>query len=187
MAVLIEHMEKFLGRIRGGGPAGRTASGAVVSVAEYEPAVQNGPIHYSTIGLSKIGSDSDGQDGRALTEFLMSSSSREASSVMGSILAQVTKESLEDGRPPSLGDVLGPRGQMFEGSEMEAVYVRKPDHISESFCSFQVGENEVQVLWLAPITKAEAQYIRLHGAIDFELLVQQEHPDFENVKRKSLV
>ncbi|WP_223936230.1 suppressor of fused domain protein [Arthrobacter sp. StoSoilB5] len=187
MTGLIEHLEHFLGRIQGGGPAGKTPEGNVVSLAVYEPVSEGGSVHYSTIGLSKLVRFSIAEGGETSTELLMTSSRPEASSVMGSILVQVTGESLESGEPLSAGDVIGPRGRMFDGSEMEAIFVRAPEHLPEAFSPLRVGDQDIQFLWLVPITGPEAQYINEHGVGAFESIVKQQRPAFEDVHRQSVI
>nr|WP_159705573.1 suppressor of fused domain protein [Arthrobacter sp. 18067] len=102
-------------------------------MVEYEPVFPGGPIHYSTLGLSKTHGRVGGNANDIAYELLMSCAVTGASSVMGSILAQLTRETLESTTPLAFGDVVGPRGLMFENSQMEAVYVRPPEHLPESF------------------------------------------------------
>ncbi len=187
MSGLIEHLEHFLGSIRGGGPAGQSVDGVTVAVVEYEPVFPGGPIHYSTLGLSKTHGRVGGNANDIAYELLMSCAVTGASSVMGSILAQLTRETLESTTPLAFGDVVGPRGLMFENSQMEAVYVRPPEHLPESFSRVVIEGGPVEFLWLAPITRAEAGFIGDHGSGDFEQLVKREGPRFADVYRRSLV
>jgi len=104
-----------------------------------------------------------------------------------SLLQQMGSEALKKGVAYLRGDVIGPRGPLFNGSSLQAVYVTMPVYYPESFAVYKEPDGSSKVIaWLVPITLAEVEYIRRHGWSEFENLLAQRNPDLLNPRRSSM-
>jgi hypothetical protein len=77
-----------------------------------------------------------------------------------SVLADVSEQALERHSAPPRGTVIGPRGQFFDESPMEALYCAQPSYFDESLCRFEGFSEPLVFIWLVPITPTEAKFVR---------------------------
>ena len=86
------------------------------------------------------------------------------------------------------GRVLDLGGRPWiEGSEIDHFLVTLPYPFGPEFEHAELPDRHVRFLWLVPITRAEAEYIRAHGVDAFEDLAEESGLEFATVDRKSLV
>jgi hypothetical protein len=103
------------------------------------------------------------------------------------LLQQVGLDALRRGQAYLRGDVIGPRGQLFQGSEMQAFYVAMPAYFPDSLATYKPPRGEeVVVAWLVPISMQEATYIRMKGWEAFEDALSRLDPDLANPLRHGM-
>ncbi len=106
--------------------------------------------------------------------------------VAAGLLQQIGMEALAADRPLLRGDVIGPRGELFAGSGLEAVYVAIPVYLPDEFAVCDEDGTEIVIAWLVPISSSETQYVREHGWRAFEDRLVESDPDLTDVFRASL-
>jgi hypothetical protein len=105
-----------------------------------------------------------------------------------SILQQVAVEAVRRGLAYLRGDVLGPRGLLFSGTTLEALYVSIPVYFPDAFATARTEKlGEVIFAWLIPITRSESDYVFSNGWHRFEEKLVLEDPDLLDVFRLSVV
>ena len=66
---------------------------------------------------------------------------------------------------------------------MEALYSAIPVYLPDDFAQF----DDVVLVWLVPISRAEAAFVTANGWSAFEDLLSETDPDLVDVDRKSLL
>ena len=69
---------------------------------------------------------------------------------------------------------------------MEALYAAIPLYFSDEFASFREGDREVVMVWLVPVSRTEAEFVRTHGWGRFEDELTRTNPDLLDVHREPL-
>jgi hypothetical protein len=86
------------------------------------------------------------------------------------------------------GDVIGPRGSLMDGSDLAALYVTIPVCFPDEFHSCPVSFDEPVVLvWLVPISSAEAAFVGDQGWNAFEEQLAALDPDLWDFDRPSII
>lgn len=83
------------------------------------------------------------------------------------------------------GQIIGPAGPLFGGSDLTALYVAAPSYLPDEFQIFH-ADGHVEIVWLVPITDAEAAYVHTHGWPAFEEILEEHGPDLADVNRQSV-
>lgn len=103
------------------------------------------------------------------------------------LLVDLAEEAIKAGYAFVRGDVIGPRGTLFEGYEFTALYVSLPFCLSDSFAVVELepGAN-VRFAWLVPISSAEAEFVKSHGWNRFEEIMETKEVDVLPLERASV-
>ena len=174
---LPDHLETHLGTI------GRGFSCDGLTVAEFPtPPTLSGCRAYSTLGMSHHGLTSRVNDRPVQLEFVMLGRTEQCPGPIPSVLCDVSEETIASHNAVLRGDVIGPRGPIATGSEMEALYATNPVYLPDAFAS--VGT--VAIVWLVPISRAEANLVVDRGWDVFESVLVREDPDLTNLHRSSV-
>jgi hypothetical protein len=146
-------------------------------------------VTYSTLGLSHHNLVKRNSEKTIKHElFIVADSGFDEKEIVGA-LKRLGKEVLETHRPYLRGQVIGPRGTLFRGTKLEALYASVPVYFPDSFFEFEV-ENEnssIAQVWLVPVTAREAAFVAQNGWSLFEDLLTEADPDLINFKRDSIV
>jgi len=102
-------------------------------------------------------------------------------------LLAVAHDLLDSHRALLRGEVVGPAGPIVPGSVLEAYYCAIPVYFSDSLATFRRTVPGTVIVWLVPISHAEAHYVWQHGWSQFEDLLVAHDPDLLDVMRPSLV
>ncbi|MDQ0418971.1 hypothetical protein J2Z48_003195 [Croceifilum oryzae] len=183
MSDYIDFLESHLGEIEAG-----TSKIEGFQVARFTKGPFPGTVTYSTLGMSHHYLKSPVSNKEIRMElFFVSYSEPEYDNIPG-ILEQVGREALEKHQAYLAGEVIGPRGKLFEGTQLEALYVAMPVYFPDSFHVFY-PENDIPIVqaWLVPITSAEAGFIRKNGWSKFEDILEKVDPDVIDFNRSSVV
>jgi hypothetical protein len=103
------------------------------------------------------------------------------------ILQELAAEAITKGSAYSLGDVVGPRGELRVGANVSAVYTALPVYLPDSFHVCRSTPEPVVFAWMVPITDAEAVFARTRGRAAFEDALEATDPDLLDYSRGSIV
>lgn len=184
MTSLIDHVEKNLGTIKAGWTTDAKGLHLPFQVVETTRGPIDETVAFLTIGLSNSPLTSV-RTGRLIRqELTMVVRTQQGGLGVPSVLQQVASAVLASGQPLLRGDVLGPSGPLFERSSLEALYVAIPVYFKEAFAACDVpGVGSVIFAWLIPISRDEAEYVRVCGWERFEDRLADENPDLVDVFR----
>lgn len=180
---LIDHLERYLGEIEGGWSRDADGHQMPFQVARFPHGSGSGTVSFATLGLSRYPlRDASGKEIRH--ELLMIVPERLREGVIPGLLQQVGQESLSAARPLLRGEVIGPRGALVAGSEMEAMYVAIPVYLPDDFAVYD--DEQIVIAWLVPISPSEADFVKSHGWRVFEKCLVKADPDLTDIFRPSL-
>ena len=69
---------------------------------------------------------------------------------------------------------------------MEALYVAHPTYFPDEFGECSSGGHAMRILWLVPISRPEAQYVRDRGWSAFEDQLVERQPDLTDLLRPTM-
>jgi hypothetical protein len=179
---LLDHLEAYLGRIRAAFP-GDDSTPPGVQVVRFGPDQPfAGVTTVSTLGLSHHYLSQPA----VRQELLVHVPEHARPSNLAGVLLQVAAELIHGNRSLRRGDVIGPRGRLFAGTAMTALYAALPVYLPDDFADFASDEGPVRLTWLVPITDDEAAYVTNYGWSAFEDALVAEDPDLTDLNRRSL-
>jgi hypothetical protein len=184
MHTLIDHFEAHLGPIETGWDTNELGERTPFLVVRFGRGPVECSITFATLGLSNTALTSPLSGKRIRHELVVVVPAGLRVSNIPGILQQVAEEALAAGRPYLRGEVIGPRGPLFEGTRMEALYVASPVYFPDSFAYFESSVlNTVVLAWLVPITANEARFVWEHGWDAFEDRLVELDPDLVDIHR----
>jgi hypothetical protein len=182
---VLDHLEKFCGPVVKGwscDPDGHRMQFQIVQL-------QSGPVAnattFSTLGLGKIPLKCGQKIIRH--ELVMLTRPQAVPGNLGPLLQQVAAEAVARNHPYLAGEVIGPRGRLFENSTLTALYVAIPVYFPEEFSAVDEPFGTVNFAWLVPITDQEASFVHDHGWDAFERELEKHDPDLLDFQRHSVV
>ena len=90
-------------------------------------------------------------------------------------------------KPPLRGEVVGPGETILEGTSMNSVYVCLPAVFEKTLAVYPETTPSTVVVWIIPIYRQEAEYVKTHGWKAFEDLLEKTDPDLLDVTRFPVV
>lgn len=182
---LVAHFEAVLGPVRSGWMSAPTGELMPFQVVRYSRGADVGSLAYSSLGFSRH--QLRAPDGSLVRQELLvlATPGLPVEYVLG-VMTQAAQEALRDGRALRRGEVLGPVVPPVPGSAMAALYVALPVYFPDEFTTWRTDDGAgepVDVLWLVPVTDAEAGFVRQHGWESFEELLEAQDPDLVDVYR----
>ena len=188
MSGVIEHIERYLGKIQHGWTKSSTGALVPFKVVACKDGAIKGVTTFVTLGLSDVELASAVSEKLIRQELLIAVRSDDETKGVPSILQQIGSQALQKGSAYLRGDVIGPRGPLFEGSRLHALYSTLPVYYPQPFgtCVGPDG-NHIVMTWMVPITTSEAEYIRKHGWSKFEDCLERRNPDLLDLERPSLL
>jgi Suppressor of fused protein (SUFU) len=185
VADLVDHLESYLGEILYGSRGDDTTPPGVQVVWFGPDAPWPGVTTIATLGLSKHHLREVGSRGLH-QELLMHLPTGDQPVNAAGVLFQIAAELIDRGQGILRGEVIGPRGRLFDRTDMTAVYAAIPVYLPDGFAVCETPAAAVVFTWLVPITTAEAAYIRSHGWPAFEEALLTENPDLSDPARPSI-
>jgi hypothetical protein len=184
MTNLIAHLESFLGEICGGNNGDATTPPGV-QVAWFGPDVPfRGATTLTTLGLSR--QHLSGGSGPH-QELLLHLRTEPLPENAAGVLFQLAGEMIRKGWALDRCDVIGPRGPLFDGSAMSALYATLPLYMPEEFEVCEEPDRVISMIQLVPITAGEAAFGRARGGQAFEERLVAQDADLTDVDRASVV
>ncbi|MDQ3723606.1 MAG: suppressor of fused domain protein [Actinomycetota bacterium] len=151
-------------------------------VRRIAPASSGKPWIYATNGAATaVGDDEDGAEYVVLAPA--------ADPVLVEMLAALATVNADPHKRLGVGSIVN-LGRPWTGSSAAQNLLVLPPYIfGAGFEVYQpAGEDRrVVVLWLVPITSAEARYVRLHGVQAFEGLMQRSEANVADPRRAPIV
>lgn len=179
---LIKHLERYLGPIEEGWASDVDGKSLGFQVTRFSPESLAGCSAYSTLGLSQYELVSRTSSRRIRQELVMLVSDRGRSLPVAGLLQQVGTELIEAGSALLRGDVIGPRGRLFDRSQMEALYAAIPVYLPDGFGQV----DDIVIVWLVPVSRPEADFVSTSGWPKFEERLIDVDPDLTDVHRRSI-
>lgn len=185
VADLIEHLERSLGPIAGGTRGdGSTPSGVQV-IRFGADAPFAGVTTWATLGLSNQHLGRTGGGGLHQELVMHVPTARQPDNVAG-LLFQMAGELIQRGHGVARGEVIGPRGRLFAGTEMTALVAAQPVYLPDEFAVCETPAAPVVLAWLVPLTQAEAHFAHTQGWAALEAVFVQQDPDLTDHERTSV-
>lgn len=184
MTTVYEHIEAFAGEILGGWSEDADGHKLPFQIVQTAGGPHAGTTTFSTLGLSKVAL-SGGQSGKAIRHELIMIVPRDVvpPNIVG-VLQQAGMEAISEGRAYLRGEVLGPRGALFEGYEPKALYASIPVYFPDAFAGLNSRESgEVVFVWLVPLLDEEVAFLQSSGWKAFEEKWITENPDLADYRR----
>jgi hypothetical protein len=184
---VVDHLEKHLGLIEAAWSNDASDKGTSIKVVRLSGGPLQGRKVFATVGLSdhKLASRTSAKTIRQ--ELILIVRGDFGDRNIPGLLQQVAREALQAHTAYLRGDVLGPRGALFDESLMEALYFAIPVYFSDSFASFRRDDGDTAVLvWLVPISPSEAHFVANNGWEAFEDELVKQDPDLTDPRRPPL-
>ena len=106
--------------------------------------------------------------------------------VQGEAPASGGKLSVQSSNGLQRGQLIGPAGPLFGHGDLTALYTTAPSYLPHEAQIFHAPGYHVQIVWLVPITDAEAAYLHMHGWLAFEKVLEDHDLDLADLNRPSV-
>lgn len=184
---ILDHLEAYLGPIETGwSPEAFAREAKGLTVARLAGKLGESKA-FATVGLSSHVLTSRASEKRIRQELVFIAQASFGDRNIPALLEQVAQEAVRSHSAYLRGDVIGPRGRLFDAGEMTALYVAIPVYLPNAFASFERDDGETTIVaWLFPITDDEARFVATHGWSAFEDQLEAHDPDLTDPLRESL-
>jgi hypothetical protein len=85
------------------------------------------------------------------------------------------------------GNVVGPSAPLIPNVAVNSVYASIPVIFDESFSTYRTSSPHTVMVWLIPLLKEEAVFVKANGWNRFEEVLEHENPDLMELNRVSIV
>jgi suppressor of fused protein SUFU len=187
MTSVPDHLERYLGQIRRGWSTDSAGQAIPFQVVEFEHGPFDQTAAFATLGLGRQPLHSRVSGRHIQHELVMAARLGGSNSFLPGIVIDCGLAVIASGTALLRGDVIGPRGPIAPGSEMEALYASNPVYFPDGFEVVDDGNGTTVFVWLVPISRAEAEYVRQHGWEAFEQLLDEKQPNLVDLGRRSIV
>ncbi|MEC3976069.1 suppressor of fused domain protein [Amycolatopsis sp. H20-H5] len=179
---LVTHLEAHLGLMTAGWKDD-AAPRSGLQVVKFGDAPFTGVSTLVTLGLSHHHLGHAGA-GAAHQEFLMHLPN--ARSNNGPPLLDLARDHLRAGRGLRQGETIE-FGKGFLGSPgLVGLWAHSPVYLPDEFATYKLGEKTVRLVWLIPITAAEAALSAAQGWRTLRTAFLEENPDLTDLDRPSV-
>lgn len=182
MSRLIDHLERFLGPIEEGWSTDADGRPQAFQVVRFSPDVLPQCSVYVTVGLGRHDLASRTSSRRIKQELVAIVSDEFRPGPIPGVLQQVGAELIRSGSAVLRGDVVGPRGRLVDGSEMEGLYAAIPVYLPDGFGQV----DDIVMVWAVPISRQEAEFVSAKGWQLFEERLVDVDPDLTDLQRRSM-
>lgn len=190
MTSVFDHLETYAGEILQGWSRDENGDKLPFQVVQLSGGPHAGTATFATLGLSNfaLASGKVGDDLRYIRhELVMVVPSDAIPGNIGGILLQAGTEAIARNLAYLRGDVIGPKGALFEGYEPKALYASVPVYFPDGFASVQAeGVGDVAIAWLIPLLDDEVAYVHSHGWSQFEDRLVEQDPDLVDYRRSCI-
>jgi hypothetical protein len=157
-------------------------------IVRLEAGPVSNSVTFSTLGLSNWPLKAPVSSKLIRHELVMLARNDSVPGNLPAILQQLAEEAIAQQAAYRRGDVVGPRGSLFDRSQLEAIYASNPVYFPSEFASVATETiGQVIFAWLVPITSREAAYVAANGWSSFEDRLVEAQPDLLDFHRLSTV
>lgn len=182
---LLNHVEENIGTIKEGWILPKQNKN--IQVVKIEPKDIPESNCFLSIGLSNTLYPLNRSEKKIRLELFLLLPNDHEPSYAPSIIEDAMIEMQISGKAFLRGDVIGPKGEIFENSKMTALYVAPPICFDEKTAGFKIAKSEVIFMWLVPISTTESDYIKRNGWESFEDILENNEIDVLDIFRKPSV
>jgi len=183
MTNLVIHLEKTLGPIATGW---KGDSHHDFSVVRFDQVPIAGVTAFSTLGLGRHPMQLNKSGVRIRVEFMVLIRTEQSTGPIANVLHSIASEVVSAGRTYLRGEVANFRAPFIPESEMEAIYFTRPTYFNDVFSSASESGHQVSLVWLVPISRAESQFVAIHGWNAFEDWLETVDPDLTDISRPTM-
>jgi hypothetical protein len=183
---LVGHLEGQLGPIDGGWSETASGKQLLFKVLRFVDVPMPGGTTFATLRVSDVEVSLPSGKG-VRQELLFCCRGAGQGKPIPGLLHVVGEDLLRAGRALARGDVIGPAGPLFPGSNLTALYSSIPVVFPEQFHVWTGSSPATVFVWLIPITSSEAKLVHDQGWSMFEDLLEAKDPDLFDLNRMSLV
>ena len=183
---LVEHLETYLGEIQMGWRWDLDGIEQQIQVVKFDAGPIAETATFTTLGLSRVDLHSSVSGMPLRQELLMMARFSDLPLPISRIMRTVTREVVKTGHTLLGGQIIGPAGRLFPNFRFEALYVTGPAYFPDEFSRCIEDGYSVDIVWLIPIYKTEAVYVRDNGWEAFEDQLVTVDPDLLDLRRKPL-
>lgn len=184
----IKFLESHLGTIESGWTKDEKGKPLPVQIVKYNEGPFPGTKTFSTLGLNNFPLISPLTEKQIYMELIFVSYTSYGDGIIPALMTQVSQVALDSGTAFLRGDVIGPYGSIFEGSNLEALYVTIPGYFADSFDAFKIDDEKTVIMaWLIPITSREAEFIKQNSWEEFEYQLEKLDPDLIDFNRETII
>lgn len=183
--MIVEHLSRFLGpvaghqRFRWQDIDGR----GQIDVLRFDGQPHAGALTLVSVGLADHQLQASGGRPSPRRELLVSAWAHWPD--LPRFVASATRLVLDAQAPIPYGSVLGPAGPLVAGATVEAALCWQPVYFPDELARID-GDPAVELVWLVPLTTAEAAFVSVQGAGRFEELLLDQMPDALDLTRPEL-
>jgi len=181
---IIEHAEKFLGKISQGWKENASSDG--LQVVCFKDAPFEAVDTYMTAGLSRhelMISD----EKKVRQELVLPMSATVLSDMVVSLLLFICELILRSHHAVLRGQVIRLPREVTERLGFDAVYSAIPVFMDDEFATLEGSQPPIVIVWMIPIYKSEADYIDVHGWSKFEDRLEEKDPDLFSLWRQPII
>jgi len=184
---VIEHLESYVGEIAGGHSFLPDGSKAPFHVVQASDGPIPGLTTFATLGLcrfplARLGACED--DHMVRQELVMVAPTDAVPANLPALVQQVGMGALARGAAFSNGEIIGPKGALFQGFEPTALVAAQPYCFPEGFAAVDDSEERhVEFLWLVPLHTDEVTLIQSQGWEGFERFLAHESVYYTDYRR----
>lgn len=181
---IIEHAEKFLGKISLGWKEKLSSNGLQVVCFKNKPFETVDT--FLTVGLSqhvlRISAEK-----KVRQELILPISGTGLPEIIVSLLLFICELIMRNHDAVLRGQVIRLPVDAAEKLCFDAVYCAIPVFIDDEFATFRESQPPTIFVWMIPIYKREADYVDANGWSKFEDLLEQRNPDLFSLERESII
>jgi hypothetical protein len=184
MMNIIEHAEKFLGKISQGWKERPSSDG--LQVVCFEDVPFETVDTFMTAGLSyhelRISDEK-----KVRQELILPMSGTGISEMLVSLLLFICELILRNHDAVLRGQVIQLPMGAAEKLGFDAVYCSIPVFLDDDFATFRGSQPPTVIVWVIPIYKSEVDYVDANGWSKFEDLLEEKDPDLFSLERDPII
>jgi hypothetical protein len=181
---IIEHAEKFLGRISKGWKEDSSSDG--LQVMCFKDAPFEAVDTFMTAGLSLHELKISGKK-KVRQELILPMSVTGSSDVVVSLLLFFCDLILRNHDAVLRGQIIQLPMGAAEKFGFDAVYCAIPVFMNDEFATFGGSQPPTVIVWMMPIYKSESDYVSANGWSKFENLLEKKEPDLFSLEREPII
>lgn len=181
---IIEHAEKFLGKVSQGWKENTSSDG--LQVVCFKDAPFETVDTFMTAGLSRH-ELTISDEKKVRQELVFTVSATGMSDMVVSLLLLICELILRNHDAVLRGQVIRLPMDATERLGFDAVYCAIPVFMDDDFATFEESQPPTVIVWMIPIYKSEADYVDENGWSKFEDLLEEKDPDLFSLRREPII